>query len=163
MSGISPWRTPLALWEQKTAPALPHDAPTTGPKRRGQRWEAVVAEMLVEHLQSKGHTVEIVASNRRYVDPALDFLAAEIDYEVRLDGEDEITNVELKTVHPFKAQEWGEAGTDEAPVWYVAHLEDATDHVARPSRAEGSSPEAAPRVHPQGNHPRFHHQVRNRP
>lgn len=118
--GISPWRTPLQLWEAKTAPALPHEGPASGPKRRGHRWEAVVAEMLVEHLQDQGHTVQIVGSNTRYVDPERDYLAAEIDFEVRLDGEDEVTNVELKTVHPFKASEWGEAGTDECPVWYTA-------------------------------------------
>lgn len=117
--GISPWRTPLQLWEAKTAPALPHDF-AKGVKRRGHRWEAVVAEMLVEHLEERGHSVEIVATGKRYVDPARDYLAAEIDFEVRLDGEDEITNVELKTVHPFKAHEWGDAGTDEAPVWYTA-------------------------------------------
>jgi putative phage-type endonuclease len=118
--GVSPWRTPLALWEAKTAAEPEAEAPTTGVKRRGQRWESVVAEMLVEHLEDAGHSVEIVGANRRYIDPSLDFLAAEIDFEVRLDGEDEVTNVELKTVHPFKVHEWGEAGTDEAPVWYVA-------------------------------------------
>ncbi len=117
--GISPWKTPLQLWEAKTTPALPQDS-ASGVKRRGQRWESVVAEMLVEHLRDAGHAVEIVATNRRYVDPARDYLAAEIDFELRLDGEDEITNVELKTVHPFKAYEWGEAGTDEIPPWYQA-------------------------------------------
>lgn len=118
--GISPWRTPLQLWEAKTAPALPQERPPTGPKLRGHRWEAVVAEMLVEYLEAHGHTVEVVANNRRYIDAERPYLAAEIDFEVRLDGEDEITNVELKTVHPFKVGEWGEAGTDESPVWYTA-------------------------------------------
>ena len=117
--GISPWRTPLQLWEAKTAPALQHDV-AKGVKRRGHRWESVVAEMLVEHLQERGHAVEIVATNQRYADPDRPYLAAEIDFEIRLDGEDEITNVELKTVHPFKAGEWGEAGSDESPVWYTA-------------------------------------------
>lgn len=117
--GISPWRTPLQLWEQKTRPAIEGQAP----KRvftRGHRWESVVAEMLVEHLEGRGHKVEVVASNKRYIDPARPYLAAEIDFELRMDDEPDITNVELKTVHPFKAAEWGEADTDEAPVWYVA-------------------------------------------
>lgn len=121
--GISPWKTPLQLWEQKTTPFLPGSKPrdkAAKPKSRGHRWESVVAEMLVEHLQQEGHTVEIVASNQRYIDPELPFLAAEIDFEIRLDGEEEITNVELKTVHPFKAYEWGEDGTDESPVFYTA-------------------------------------------
>jgi hypothetical protein len=62
------------------------------------RWEGAVAEMLVEDLRSRGHAVEIVASNVRYQDTEHDFMAAEIDFEVRLDGEGEVTNVELKTV-----------------------------------------------------------------
>jgi putative phage-type endonuclease len=119
--GISPWTTPLQCWERKTAPHPPADVDSKA-KRRGRRWEGVVAEMLTEELRGKGHAVEIVASNRRYTDPDMPYLAAEIDFEVRLDGADEITNVELKTVHPFKAGEWGEAGTDEAPLWYVAQV-----------------------------------------
>lgn len=117
--GISPWRTPLQLWERKTATAL--SGPETAKKvyTRGHRWESVVAEMLVELLEADGHTVEIVGTNRRYIDPERPFLAAEIDMEIRLDGEDDITNVELKTVHPFKANEWGES-EDDVPVWYMA-------------------------------------------
>lgn len=118
--GISPWRTPLQLWEAKTRAAIPDDNAKKKIFKRGHRWESVVAEMLVEHLESSGHQVEFVAANRRYVDPDMDFLAAEIDYEIRLDGEQEITNVELKTVSPFKAKEWGEEDTDESPVWYTA-------------------------------------------
>lgn len=119
--GVSPWVTPLQCWERKTAPHPPADVDSKA-KRRGRRWEGVVAEMLTEELRGKGHAVEIVASNQRYTDPDMPYLAAEIDFEVRLDGADEITNVELKTVHPFKAGEWGEAGTDEAPLWYLAQV-----------------------------------------
>lgn len=119
--GISPWRTPLALWRDKVTPRV-EDA---NPKRaltRGVRWESVVAEMLTESLERDGHKVEIVARNRRYRDETYDFMAAEIDYEVRLDGADEITNVELKTVHPFKMKEWGESGGDDLPVHYMAQV-----------------------------------------
>lgn len=119
--GISPWCTPLQLWERKTAPALPSDRPS-GVKKRGHRWESVVAEMLVEHLEGRGHQVEIVARNQRYTDADRPYLAAEIDFEVRLDGADEITNVELKTVHPFRASEWGDVDSDEVPVWYAAQV-----------------------------------------
>jgi len=118
--GISPWRTPLQLWERKVSTEPPEERPARAVLTRGHRWESVVAEMLVERLKSQGHDVEIVASNKRYIDPDRPYLSAEIDYEIRLDGEDMITNVELKTVHPFKASEWGEPGSDEAPVWYVA-------------------------------------------
>lgn len=120
--GLSPWRTALELWRDKTSEHAPAPASHTAarPLKRGLRWEAVVGEMLVEELERQGHQVEMVATNRRYVDKALAHFACEIDFEVRLDGEQEITNVELKTVHPFKASEWGESGTDTAPVHYVA-------------------------------------------
>jgi putative phage-type endonuclease len=117
--GISPWTTPLQLWERKTRPAL-EGGEHKAVFKRGHRWESVVAEMLVERLEANGHKVEIVGQNKRYEDPQRRYLAAEIDFELRLDGEREITNVELKTVHPFKASEWGREDTDESPVWYTA-------------------------------------------
>ena len=76
--------------------------------------------MLVERLEANDHKVEIVGKNKRYEDPRRNYLAAEIDFELRLDDEREITNVELKTVHPFKASEWGAEDTDASPVWYTA-------------------------------------------
>lgn len=122
--GVSPWRTPYDLWLDKSRPRQDGPARPRDPKARGVRWEAVVAEMLVERLEEDGHTVEIVASNRRYKDADLPFLAAEIDFEIRLDGEDEITNVELKTVHPFKLKRdgWGDSGSDQMPTHYTAQV-----------------------------------------
>ena len=118
--GISPWRTPLDLYLDKIKPRAEGER-----KRiftRGIRWEGVVAEMLVERLKHDGHDVEIVASNNRYRDDEHDFMAAEIDFEVRLNGSDEITNVELKTVHPFKMRDWGESDSDRMPTHYTAQV-----------------------------------------
>jgi putative phage-type endonuclease len=117
--GLSPWKTPVALWEDKIKPPA-EDGENRREKSRGKRWESVVAEMLTEELEADGHTVEIVGTNRRYVDQQHDFFACEIDYEIRLDGANDVTNVELKTVHPFKAREWGESGSDELPTHYTA-------------------------------------------
>lgn len=116
--GISPWRTPFALWKDKSTPRVEGERKRVF--RRGQRWEAVVAEMLVESLQEQGHSVEIISANKRYRDPIIPFFAAEIDFELRLDGAEEITNCELKTVHPFKASEWGEQFSDTVPIHYAA-------------------------------------------
>lgn len=122
--GVSPWRTPYDLWLDKSRPRVEGAVSRRDPKARGVRWESVVAEMLVEQLEDDGHTVEIVATNRRYKDADLPFLASEIDFEIRLDGEDEITNVELKTVHPFKLKKdgWGESGSDQMPTHYTAQV-----------------------------------------
>ncbi|MGB9067289.1 MAG: YqaJ viral recombinase family protein [Candidatus Acidiferrales bacterium] len=123
MLGIAPptWsrNSPVSLYFSKTEPPQP-EKDGLKVKRRGHRWEAVVGEMLVESLEESGHKVEIVATNKRYIDPDFDYFACEIDYEVRLDGESDITNVELKTVHPLRIGDWGEEGTDESPVWYTA-------------------------------------------
>lgn len=115
--GVSPWKTIVDLWAQKTAPEQ-ENRPATGVKRRGHRWESTVAEMLVEQLAAEGHDVTVLHANRRFVDPVVPFFSCEIDYEIMLDGE--LTNVELKTVHPFKTKEWGESGSDDVPIWYTA-------------------------------------------
>ncbi len=118
--GISPWRTPLDLWRDKSTPRS--ETPRKQVFSRGIRWESVVAEMLVERLEADGHTVEIVGSNNRYRDQEHDFMAAEIDFEIKLDGAEEITNVELKTVHPFKMRDWGESDSDNMPTHYTAQV-----------------------------------------
>ncbi len=118
--GLSKWTTPLELWEKKTGRLQPTGNIDPARERilnRGKRWEQPALEMLVDELESRGHTVEIVGRSNRYIDAALDFLACEIDAEIRLDGE--LANVEIKTVHPFAAGEWGEMDTDEVPIYYA--------------------------------------------
>ncbi len=119
--GMSPWATPVDIFYRKTRP---QEKPTEQKKKlfkRGHRWESVVAEMLVEELQHVGHKVEIVNSNARYLDDDKPF-ASEIDFELRLDDETEITNCELKTVHPFAEKEWGES-EDDTPTHYTAQVQ----------------------------------------
>lgn len=119
--GISPWKSPFRLYQEKIGAFS--DEVTPAKQRvfdRGHRWEPVVVEMVVDELQAIGHEVEIIARNQRYPDAELPFLAAEIDLELLIDGEE--TNVEIKTVHPFAAKEWGEQGTDEIPLHYTAQV-----------------------------------------
>lgn len=117
--GINPWRTPLQLWRDKTQPAMPENASQDRVRvlERGKRMEPYVLDLL---------TVEtglcIVARNVRYVDPEHPFLAAEID-GVSISDADSEQNVEIKTVSPFKASEWGELGSDEIPVHYTAQAQ----------------------------------------
>lgn len=129
--GLSPWTTPLKLARLKRGEtyhygdgdvqhAEERDLVRKKALLRGHRWEAVVREMLVTSLIERGHQVSVTSINRRYEDPEHPFLACEIDYEMILDGE--LVNGEIKTVHPFKAKEWGEEGTDEVPVHYTAQV-----------------------------------------
>ena len=109
--GISPWKTPLQLWQQKTQP---FDEPTDPQRQRvltrGKRMEPYVVDLLAEETG-----LQIVRRGERYIDREHGFLAAEIDAEAA-SGE----NVEIKTVSPFKAKDWGELGTDAIPVYYTA-------------------------------------------
>lgn len=120
--GISPWNTPVSVWQKKTQVFEPRDesAPKKKLFNRGKVWEGVVAEMLVAELESEGHKVTVLNANKRYIDPSMAFCAAEIDFEIKLDDIEDVVNVELKTVSPFAAHHWGESMSDEVPLWYAA-------------------------------------------
>lgn len=109
--GISPWKTAVDLWLDKTAPRA-EGAQNAAAKRRGTRLEPYILDMIREE-----HGVETVARNERYIDAEVPYFAAEIDAETA----DE--NIEIKTVHPFKAREWGELETDQLPLHYVAQVQ----------------------------------------
>jgi putative phage-type endonuclease len=120
--GISPWASPVTVWQRKTKREEPRDPPSGKRKlySRGKLWEQVVGEMLVAKLEDEGHTVKVISTNHRYRDPIVPYFAAEIDYEIMLDDIPDPVNVELKTVDPRGAHEWGEEMTDECPLHYAA-------------------------------------------
>ncbi|EGI1166063.1 YqaJ viral recombinase family protein [Escherichia coli] len=109
--GISPWRTPLEVYLDKVQPRVKPVAPSKQKVfTRGQRMEPYVIDLLSEETG-----MEIVHRGNRYIHRDYDFIAAEIDAEAA-SGE----NIEIKTVSPFKAKEWGEIQTDAIPVHYTA-------------------------------------------
>ena len=109
--GISPWKTPLDVYLDKVQPRVEiTDPDKLRVLNRGKRMEPYVIDLLAEETG-----LEIVRRGERYVDLEYDFLAAEIDAEAA-SGE----NIEIKTVSPFKAKEWGEQQSDEIPVHYAA-------------------------------------------
>ena len=111
--GLSPWKSPLELWLEKTGQAAPADADPEKAKlfRRGKRLEPVIVNMLEEE-----RGLQIIARNQRYADPEFNFLRCEIDAEAVVDGEH--VNIECKSAHPFTAFKYGAEGTDETPVEY---------------------------------------------
>lgn len=115
--GVSPYRNVVDLWMDKIKPRV-ENGQNAAAKRRGARLEPYILDMIREE-----HGLRIVAANKRYIDPELPFLAAEIDFEYEDDETGQIENGEIKTVHPFKAKEWGERGTDELPLHYVAQVQ----------------------------------------
>jgi putative phage-type endonuclease len=118
--GLSPWKTRTQLWADKITPAVDSGKKPKKQLSRGHRWEGVVAEMLVEKLSEDGHDVEVLTYNHRHIDVDLPHFACEIDFVISLNGR--VTNVELKTVHPFAKNQWG-AHEDDVPVHYQAQLQ----------------------------------------
>lgn len=111
--GLSKWKTPLDVYFEKLGQGVPPHAAKEKLFRRGKRLEPVVLDMLAEELD-----YEITARGARYRDPGYPWMAAEIDAETEINGER--VNIEVKTVHPFAAGEWGEMETDEIPIHYAA-------------------------------------------
>jgi putative phage-type endonuclease len=121
IAGVSRWKSAFQLYQEKIGELVEQPDPEQEKRfKRGKRWEPIVVEMLLDELQSRGHTVEIIGRNARYTDPEFPFLACELDLELLIDGEE--VNGEMKTVHPFAAKDWGEEGTDDIPVYYTAQV-----------------------------------------
>jgi putative phage-type endonuclease len=109
--GLSPWATPYEVWLEKIS-----DGPkVVDPKKerffaRRKRQEPVVLEMLADEKGIKARSI-----NTRAFHPTHDFMSCEID-AIAEDG----LEIEIKTVHPFQAKEWGTEDTDEIPPHYTA-------------------------------------------
>jgi len=115
--GVSPWRNVVDLWIDKITPRA-ENGQNASAKRRGSRMEPYILDMIREE-----HGLEIVAANNRYIDRELPFMAAEIDFEYLDPETGQVENGEIKTVHPFKAKEWGDNGTDQLPLHYLAQIQ----------------------------------------
>lgn len=133
--GLQPqgWRTRVGVWERKQPREIEPEAPKEIRKRlaRGHVVEPLVAGML-EVL----HGITGATKGHRYIDPTVPYFAAEIDMEVPFGvvrhlftveqgmgvPDDEIVNIEIKTVHPFAASEWGEEGSEDIPIHYAAQV-----------------------------------------
>lgn len=117
--GVSPWKSKFALYQQKIGEWKEEITPQKERDfARGKMFEPVIMEMLIDELEYRGHDVVVVDRNRRQKDKDIDFIAAEIDMELIVDGK--MMNAEIKSVRPFMAKYWGEPGTDEIPIAYTA-------------------------------------------
>ncbi len=119
--GLSNWGSEYSVYHEKVngkSEFLEHKGAKV--KSRGKIWEPVVRKMLIQELKSRGHKVKVLQVNQRYDDPEYSFLSCEIDLEILLD--DEEVNVEIKTVHPNAAKDWGIEGTDQIPKYYICQV-----------------------------------------
>jgi putative phage-type endonuclease len=116
--GISPWKTPYAVWEHKCYGITEQsDEQRDKILRRGQLFEPIIIDMLMDE-----YDYDIPRRNVRYSDPKFPFLQVEIDAEEE-DFDGNVRNVEIKSVSQWSAKEWGAQGTDEIPIWYTAQVQ----------------------------------------
>lgn len=108
--GLSPWATPYEVWLEKTGEPKLEDPKKQKFFARRKRQEPVVLEMLLEEKGIRAKSI-----NTRAFHPMFSFISCEID-AIADDG----LEVEIKTVHPFKAKEWGTEDTDEIPPYITA-------------------------------------------
>ena len=133
--GISPWTTPVELWQEKTGRRRrdPVDPLRARILARGNKLEPFIREMAIDKLRERGLQVELVACNERYRDAERPFLACEIDFELRLTGsiviagellelQREHVNVDAKSVTGFARKKWGFEDTEEVPIEYAAQF-----------------------------------------
>jgi putative phage-type endonuclease len=113
--GLSPWRTPYETWLEKIGEAQPEDPKKQKFFARRKRQEPIVLEMLLEEKGIKAKSV-----NTRHFHPEHAFLSCEIDAIGQAPDLGSDLEIEIKTVHPFAAKEWGAEDTDEIPPHYTA-------------------------------------------
>lgn len=133
--GLSPWSTPIELWQQKTGRSPKAEPDQASQKRyaRGHKLEPFIRDMVIAKLQEMGLSVELLACNERYIDTEHPFLACEIDFELRISGSvtigfNEVTfdgehiNADAKSVSGFARKKWGQEDTEDVPIEYAAQF-----------------------------------------
>lgn len=109
--GVSPYRTRLAEYQAIVGEADEDTPDRLSFFRRRKAFEPVAVEIFEEQTG-----IKIAATNRRVPDPRNPFIRAELDAETVTEA-----NVEIKTVHPLAARDWGRDGTgDDVPTYVVA-------------------------------------------
>lgn len=110
--GLSPFRTAYECWEEKVADAWEEsDSPIL---RRGKRAEPFLLETLKSEFD-----VWVTEANVREQSLEYPFLRAESDFRYVIDSEGRIGHGEIKSVG-FNRGEWGEAGSQDVPPYYLA-------------------------------------------
>ena len=108
--GVSPWKTPLALWLEKTGEVTPPDIGNMDAVWWGSQLESLIAERAHDK-----YGLEIRQSHTMVKHPTLDFMHAMIDGKIV--GKKQ--GVEIKTTSGYNLDQWGEEGSSDIPLHYL--------------------------------------------
>jgi putative phage-type endonuclease len=113
--GLSRYRTPLEVWMEKTGKEI--KSPDSLPLRFGSYAEEFVAR---EYSLATGNA--LLHDQSIHIHPKHSFMSAHIDRFVLGNGASlpPTKILECKTANPFAQHDWGEAGSDQVPMSYLA-------------------------------------------
>ena len=111
--GVSKYRTPLREYQVIVGDEEALSKEKESFFRRRKAFEPVACEIFRE---STG--LDLVRVNHRYTDPGHDFMRAELDAEASDGG-----GVEIKTVHPYAAADWGNEDEGDCPIYVTAQVQ----------------------------------------
>lgn len=115
MLGLSPWKTPLALYLEKRGEAA-GEQPDNEAMAWGRRLEPVVRQA---YADATGHEVRVLSDMVRH--PTREFMLANLDgFVIPASGAPKRV-FEAKTART--AQGWGEPGSDEIPQQYLLQVQ----------------------------------------
>lgn len=123
--GVSKWKTPSSLWLDKTSeePLVDEDNIVL---RFGHFVEEFVAQ---EYTRRTGLQVE--KYNKELIHPKYSFIRGNVDRLVIPAGQKKASHkgeirtdrlLECKTASSYTAAQWGEAGTDKVPIYYLTQV-----------------------------------------
>lgn len=108
--GLSKWKTPVELWQEKSGIIDPPDLDNDELVRWGKLLEDVICE---EWARRTGRKVR--RQNKTRTDAEFPFMVANIDRDIVGVRE----GFEAKNASAWTAHLWGEDGTDEVPLYYL--------------------------------------------
>lgn len=110
--GISPWSTPLDVWESKVLP-LPEEEEQTESMEVGGLIEDFIAQLFTHRTGKK-----VERRNKTYVHPEHAFCIANIDRYVV----GERAGLECKNTCEWMSENFGEEYTDQIPLYYLTQV-----------------------------------------
>lgn len=108
--GISRWKTPVQLWQEKTGQVEPENLDD----KEFVQWGSLLEDVIADEW-SRRHGRKVRRVNTTRVDKELPFMLGNIDRDIVGIRE----GLECKNSSAWMADEWGEDGTDEVPLFYL--------------------------------------------
>lgn len=118
---LSPWVTSMELYNQKKGiqPVIPTNFNQKA-KEAGHKYEPYVADTFKRHMEAKGHTVELIEDTNFYQHDTEEWAVANLDYQVRVDGE--LCILECKTTNYENTKGIIEWKKGVCPIYYLLQV-----------------------------------------